>query len=191
MEANNPYQAPTADLDETPAFNDSDRSSVLSASGRFGRLSYVAWYMLLMILSWVAMMLVGGAGFGLAALSPGGLESQGAAFPLGISVFLILISLVMLYFSIVFSSRRLHDMNLRGWWLLLMFIPVVNVIFTLVILLARGSAERNRFGPPRATPVWEKVVGYLGIAFFAVWLVAMIASVGIPAYNAYIQAAGA
>ncbi|NBR92888.1 MAG: DUF805 domain-containing protein [Actinobacteria bacterium] len=43
--------------------------------------------------------------------------------------------------SIAVGVRRLHDIDKRGWWLLL---PIVNIV-----LLARsGGTGENRFGPP-------------------------------------------
>jgi uncharacterized membrane protein YhaH (DUF805 family) len=37
--------------------------------------------------------------------------------------------------------RRLHDIDKRGWWLL---VPIAN----LVLLARSGDAGENRFGPP-------------------------------------------
>lgn len=50
-------------------------------------------------------------------------------------------SLVLLLPSIAVGVRRLHDINRRGWWIL---VPLVNVFF----FVQPSDAEFNRFGPP-------------------------------------------
>lgn len=53
--------------------------------------------------------------------------------------------------SISVTVRQLHDMNFTGLWLLIAFIPLLNLILGLALLFAPGSPGANRFGPdPRA-----------------------------------------
>ena len=49
------------------------------------------------------------------------------------------------YLVIVAGIRRLHDLNRSGWYLLLAFIPLVNVVMILYLLFAPGKAEGNRW----------------------------------------------
>ncbi|HTH98017.1 MAG TPA: DUF805 domain-containing protein [Stellaceae bacterium] len=42
--------------------------------------------------------------------------------------------------------RRLHDVNKSGWWLLLLFIPVVGGIVLLIFYCLKGTSGPNRFG---------------------------------------------
>lgn len=49
--------------------------------------------------------------------------------------------LVILIPTIAVATRRMHDTNHRGWWMLL---PPVN----LVLAVKKGDAEQNRFGLP-------------------------------------------
>lgn len=44
--------------------------------------------------------------------------------------------------------RRYHDLGHSGWWLLWLFIPLVNFGFFLYLLLWPGEPNENRFGPP-------------------------------------------
>ena len=46
---------------------------------------------------------------------------------------------------IVAGIRRLHDLNLSGWCLLLAFVPLVNVVMILYLLLAPGKVEGNKW----------------------------------------------
>ncbi len=43
--------------------------------------------------------------------------------------------------------RRLHDVGMSGWFLLLEFVPYVGGLFALVISLIPGQAEPNKYGP--------------------------------------------
>lgn len=44
------------------------------------------------------------------------------------------------------SVRRLHDINLNGWWLLLLLIPLGQFVVFIMDCLP-GTAGPNRFGP--------------------------------------------
>lgn len=50
-------------------------------------------------------------------------------------------SLVTLLPTIAVAVRRMHDVNRVGWFIL---VPIYN----LVLVLRRGDAGENRFGPP-------------------------------------------
>lgn len=55
-------------------------------------------------------------------------------------------SLLVLIPSIAVSVRRLHDTDRSGWWLLLLFIPIVGWLVILLFLVFKGSDGENRFG---------------------------------------------
>jgi len=53
--------------------------------------------------------------------------------------------------SLAVATRRLHDTDRSGWWLLLAFIPILGGIVLLVFLATDGQPGVNRFGPnPKA-----------------------------------------
>ena len=72
----------------------------------------------------------------------------------GIGVILFLVVFVVtLPPSISLTVRRLHDINLSGWftlYMLIMLIPVIGeviaIIISIVIGVVQGSAESNKFG---------------------------------------------
>lgn len=72
----------------------------------------------------------------------------------GIGVILFLVVFVVtLPPSISLTVRRLHDINLSGWftlYMLIMLIPVIgegiSIIISIVIGVVQGSAESNKFG---------------------------------------------
>ena len=59
----------------------------------------------------------------------------------------IILTLGLLIPGIAVSIRRLHDRDKSGWWLLLIFIPLVGAIILLVWYCTRGTMGPNRFGP--------------------------------------------
>lgn len=42
--------------------------------------------------------------------------------------------------------RRLHDLDKRGWWCLLMVLPLINIAFGIYLMLTKGKVKANRFG---------------------------------------------
>lgn len=72
----------------------------------------------------------------------------------GIGVILFLVVFVVtLPPSIALTVRRLHDINLSGWftlYMLIMLIPVIGeaiaIIISIVIGVVQGSAGSNKFG---------------------------------------------
>lgn len=55
----------------------------------------------------------------------------------------ISVNLALVMPSLAVAARRLHDADLSGWWLLLIFMPLA-----LLVLFARaGTPGPNRFGP--------------------------------------------
>ena len=56
------------------------------------------------------------------------------------------------YCSIIMSIRRFHDRNMRGWWYLLILIPLLGPIALLVLWCLKGTTGYNRFGPDPIYP---------------------------------------
>ena len=56
------------------------------------------------------------------------------------------------YCSIILCIRRLHDRNMRGWWYLLILIPLLGPIALFVLWCLKGTTGYNRFGPDPIYP---------------------------------------
>ncbi len=173
METSNPYQTPSADV-TAPLDSGYDQSNPFSPSGRFGRLSYLAWGVLLMLPIMVIAMIMG-----VTAASMGANDPATMVPLVGV---MQLLQLIILIPMVLFAIRRLHDFDASGWWALLTIVPLVNGIFALVLLLRRGTEGANRFAPPRITRGWEKVLGYVGIGFMILAVVGIVAAIAIPAF---------
>ena len=64
---------------------------------------------------------------------------------IGIQVLSGIYSLGLLIPSIAAAVRRLHDLDKSGWFLLLAFIPLVN-IWLIVLLASEGTRGPNQYG---------------------------------------------
>jgi uncharacterized membrane protein YhaH (DUF805 family) len=60
-----------------------------------------------------------------------------------------LFSLATLLPGLAVLVRRLHDLDRTGWWVLLIFIPLIGAIVLIVWFCMKGTEGPNRFGPDR------------------------------------------
>ncbi|WP_336953658.1 DUF805 domain-containing protein [Acinetobacter sp. AS167] len=155
--------------------------SALSAGGRFGRLSYLGWNMLLGLSMCVVGII---AALFIPALS----NSPSIALLFILGAVAIIIYIALIYFSFIFIIRRLHDKNQSGWLSLLMFIPLVNLFFFIYLSCAKGDTGANNYGAPRITQGWEKVLGWIYIVVLPISIL-ILAITAIPAYQSYIEQA--
>lgn len=133
----------------------------LTPSGRFNRLSYLAWYGFINLMG---LMCLFGTGLimGIFSLSQVTWDDQLLNALSGSFGFIMFgISILFFYFHVVLIIRRLHDTNRSGWWCLLFFVPVIQFILIVYLLLVPGSKANNDYGAPRPSPVWEKILGWM------------------------------
>lgn len=57
----------------------------------------------------------------------------------------LLITLALFLPSLGIIVRRLHDINLRGWWVLLNLVPFLGSLVLFVFWLLPGTEGKNRF----------------------------------------------
>lgn len=55
-----------------------------------------------------------------------------------------LISFIVILFAAI---RRLHDINKKGWWLLIFLVPYIGWLPLTVMLCIKGKADNNQYGP--------------------------------------------
>ena len=60
----------------------------------------------------------------------------------------IIVTLGLLVPGIAVSVRRLHDIDRSGWWLLLVFVPIIGALLLIYWEATEGTKGDNRFGPP-------------------------------------------
>src|ERR1700727_1668064 len=59
---------------------------------------------------------------------------------------LVPFSLLFLSFSVSLSIRRLHDLNKTGWFILVMYIPLIGAFYAFYVLFAPGTERANKYG---------------------------------------------
>jgi len=58
----------------------------------------------------------------------------------------LIFNLIILIPSISVTTRRLHDVNMSGWWQLLYLIPLIGPLILLFFFIKEGDKGENRFG---------------------------------------------
>lgn len=86
-------------------------------------------------------------------------------------IFIVLIYVALMYFTFVFTIRRLHDRNHTGWLSLLMLVPLANVILMLYLIFAAGDDRSNSYGSPRPTTGWEAILAWIYIVIFVLAII--------------------
>lgn len=95
--------------------------------GRIGRLQYLGYSILITLILFV-----------LAAIFGGVRQATNSTSLLG--------SVVAFVASASYGIRRLHDFDANGWWYLLAFVPIVNIVMGLILLFRPGTQGANRYG---------------------------------------------
>lgn len=75
------------------------------------------------------------------------LLSELIAGPSG-AVVLVVVALFLVSAQMFAAVKRIHDFNTSAWWLILLWIPVLNIIMGLVLLFRPGTDGYNRFDGP-------------------------------------------
>lgn len=166
-EPQSPYAPPLANVSESVAGFATLKP--FGVEGRIGRLRFLAWSM---VLSLVTMAVVGVfAIIGLALVSS---DSTAGLIIGGILAFFL--CLAFLIASIMISVQRLHDIGWSGWLWLLNLVPFVGSFFPLLLLAMPGNQTANRYGappPPNSTAV--KVLSALWLVVIALVIVGALA----------------
>ena len=163
---NTAYDPPKTDVHtDTETFD----PPLLSATGRMGRLRYLAHSMWMTL---VAYLIIGGVGGVLAAL-----VNEGLGYTVAIAG-----ALGILAIQFILTIKRCHDFNAAGWWSILVLVPFVGLVYALI----PGTKGANRFGArPSENPVGVIIGACLPLLVFP----GILAGIAIPAYQDYTQRA--
>lgn len=148
----------------------------IKAYGRIGRLRYLAYTM---GVSFIYYALLG-------LIAAGISSSIGDAISMPVLGALFVVSMIpLLILMVSYGRRRLNDMNMSGWFFLLLLIPVIGSIFGLIMIFVPGTSGENDYGPP--PPPNTKVTVMLGLLIPFIMLVGILAAVALPAYQDYLE----
>ncbi len=62
-------------------------------------------------------------------------------------IFLAIFHIVAMIVLAALSVRRFHDIGYSGWFLLALFVPLVNLAAMFVLMFFKSEQEENRYGP--------------------------------------------
>ena len=51
------------------------------------------------------------------------------------------------YVNVAVTVRRLHDLGRNGWFILLSFVPILNLVIGVYVAFFKGKDEDNKYGP--------------------------------------------
>ena len=103
--------------------------SFFSTSGRLRRRSYIGRAFLLGIPAVIASSIV---------------EDSYNDAAIGWSAVVMIVCSILIFIQFI---KRLHDINLSGWYGLINFIPYLGILFGLVVIFIDGSKGENNYGP--------------------------------------------
>jgi uncharacterized membrane protein YhaH (DUF805 family) len=164
----NPYTPPratVADINSAP--EEFQEVRIFSASGRIGRLRYLAYGMAAGLV-YLALIVVA-----VLALGPSGMMGVGVAGYIALIVM-----------NVFWGIQRAHDMGWSGWMVFLWLVPLAALVW----LFKAGTHGSNEYGAP--PPPNTTMVKVMGIGFFVmIPLLGILAALAIPAYQDYLQRA--
>ena len=112
-----------------------------------GRVNRAKWWLVALAI-FVVEMIVVAAIFGGAALS-GDPQQMAAAMggPIaGIVIFVMVV--IATWIHIAIAVKRYHDRNKSGWWVLIIFVPVIGGLWYFIECgFLRGTPGPNAYGP--------------------------------------------
>lgn len=173
--AANPYASPqTTDL----ARNGNDaqvKPRIFALSGRIGRLRLLAYS----LVSSLVFIFIGSI---LAAvLTPVSLSA-------GMFAYAVMVLLSGIYGCALYV-RRLNDLGQSGLWVLLLFVPILNLGLVIYALFFPGNEGTNAYGPAPVPNGASAVLGLVLAIFVGIALMGMLAAIAIPAYQGYVERA--
>jgi uncharacterized membrane protein YhaH (DUF805 family) len=101
---------------------------------RIGRLEFFIWFAVSVVVCATLM--------GIIAIFTGSSIETRPTYPLSQALCLILATVVLLRSMV----SRFHDIGWSGWFVLLMFIPLVGLLVLLFLVVMPGQKEPNAYG---------------------------------------------
>ncbi|MCV6599263.1 MAG: DUF805 domain-containing protein [Alphaproteobacteria bacterium] len=106
--------------------------TLFNPEGRVNRKKYISWLALFTIFQLSFLIIE--------SLFSGEIVESFFAILYIVSLFLIF------YASIILAVKRSHDINKSGFFIILMFIPIINIYPTIVLMCQKGTSGQNDYG---------------------------------------------
>lgn len=65
---------------------------------------------------------------------------------IGLTIILGVTIILAIYIGITTSIKRIRDIDKPLWWIILLFIPVIDIIISLILYIKKGTNKVNRYG---------------------------------------------
>jgi uncharacterized membrane protein YhaH (DUF805 family) len=171
----NPYAAPDAVLSDV-AEDETYEPQIFSVNGRIGRLRYLAYSWLMMM---VVVMCLGILTAILIPMVAGKNKGTGMMVMGLMYIPIIAVSLIM-------AKRRFNDLDKSGWYSILILIPFVNFFVGLYLIFGPGTKGTNSYGPqPAKNSMW------MALIVLVIPVIGILAAIAIPQYQNYVMRAKA
>lgn len=126
--------------------------NIFTFKGRLNRMQFFLHY-ILMLMGAVCVFGIVLVAYG--RLTPPGelIPSKGGLTILSIAFLVSVITFFLVgFFMCAFSVRRLRDFGQSGWWAILTFVPTLNFIFFLFLIMYPGTPTTGSANTPIPTP---------------------------------------
>ena len=109
---------------------------IFTAEGRLNRLRYIKYMIILAIAGAIAKFTTSC----MATLLTG--DPEGAL----VMMITLILAVIAGIGNIMLMIRRIHDLGKSGYFVLLAFVPFINVIFSIYLFCAAGQVGSNQYG---------------------------------------------
>lgn len=140
--------------------------ALLSTRGRIGRLRYIAYCTILGLLLFPVVLVL----------------SLLTAYVWEGLAFLMYVAIIPFFvLSFVMARRRLHDLDASGWWIIALFVPLLNFGVGIWMTCFAGKEGINRFGPAPAPNT--RTIRIFAWVYFGLIALGLVALVGLAVYQ--------
>lgn len=114
---------------------------LLSLNGRIGRQQFWIGFVILIVISLILQFIMSALGFSTQ------IDPITGEIPDGFWIGFLVPILITLWPSICIYGKRYHDRNKSAWWMMIIFIPLIGIIWMIIELgFLKGTEGSNVYG---------------------------------------------
>jgi uncharacterized membrane protein YhaH (DUF805 family) len=125
-------------------------SLLFSFQGRINRAKFWLIHLAIFVVEAIVLSLLGGT----AAIMSGDYEKVIVVFGGASGAVWSIVAVLAFWISLAVGVKRWHDRNKTGWWMLIIFVPVIGGLWYLIECgFLKGTTGPNSYGPDPLTAV--------------------------------------
>ena len=125
-------------------------SLLFSFQGRINRAKFWLIHLAIFVVEAIVLSLLGGT----AAIMSGDYEKVIVVFGGASGAVWSIVAVLAFWISLALGVKRWHDRNKTGWWMLIIFVPVIGGLWYLIECgFLKGTTGPNSYGPDPLTAV--------------------------------------